>query len=123
VQRLIEDPDLRDNIRSAAESTRKAYKRMQNGKGPAKALMEDRKLQRELRNAADSLKQAADQARGKKKRHPFRKLFALAIVGAIAALIISEDARKALLDRMFGAEEEFTYTSTTSPPVAATTPG
>ena len=123
VQRLIEDPDLRDNVRSALESSRKAYKRMHNGRGPTKALMEDRKLQRELRDAADSLKTAAEQMRGKKKkRHPLRKLLALAIIGGIVTLILSEDARNALLDRLFGAEEEFSYTSTTSPPVTAGTP-
>ena len=46
---------------------RKAYKRMQNGKGPAKALMEDSKLQKELRETADSLKEAGDQLRGKRQ--------------------------------------------------------
>jgi hypothetical protein len=124
VQRLIEDPELRENVRSAVESTRKAYKRMNNGKGPAKALMEDRKLQKNLRDAADSLKTAADQARGKRRRRrPLRRLLMLAIVGGIVAMIASEGARKAVLDKLFGAEEEFTYTSTTTPPVTATTPG
>ena len=49
VQRFIEDPELRDNVRAAVDHARHAYKRMSNGKGPAKALMEDRKLQKELR--------------------------------------------------------------------------
>jgi hypothetical protein len=121
---MIEDPELRENVRQAVESARKAYKRMNNGKGPAKALMEDRKLQRELRNTADSLKEASERARGKRrKRHPLRRLIGLAIVGGILAMIFSEGARKAVLDKLFGAEEEFTYTSTTSPPVTATTPG
>jgi hypothetical protein len=124
VQRMIEDPELRENVRQAVESARKAYKRMNNGKAPAKALMEDRKLQRELRNTADSLKEASERARGKRrKRHPLRRLLGLAIVGGIVAMIFSEGARKAVLDKLFGAEEEFTYTSTTSPPVTATTPG
>jgi hypothetical protein len=30
-------------------------------------------------------------------------------------LILSEDARKIVLDKLFGAEEEFEYTSTTTP--------
>jgi hypothetical protein len=38
----------------------------------------------------------------------------LALVGAVVALILSEDARKTVLDALFGAEEEFEYTSTTS---------
>jgi hypothetical protein len=106
VQRFVEDPELRENVRSAFESARKAYKRMQNGKGPARALVEDKKLQKELRSAADSLQQASEQLRGKRRsHHTGRKLFMLAILGGIAALILSEGARKAVLDRVFGAEE------------------
>ena len=119
VQRFIEDPELRDNVRSAFESGRKALKRMQNGKGPARALVEDRKLQKELRETADSLKQAADQARGKRRsKHRGRKLLMLLVLGAAAALILSEGTRKAVLDRVFGAEEEFEYTSSTAPHAA-----
>jgi hypothetical protein len=119
VQRFVEDPELRENVRSAFESARKAYRRMSNGKGPAKALVEDKKLQKELRRTADSLQQATEQLRGKRrKRHAGRKLFMLAILGGIAALILSEGARKAVLDRIFGAEEEFEYTSSTAPHAA-----
>jgi hypothetical protein len=118
VQRFIEDPELRDNVRSAYDSARKALKRMQNGKGPARALVEDRKLQKELRHTAESLKEAGELARGKRRRHRGRKLFMLMILGAAAALILSEGARKAVLDRIFGAEEEFEYTSSTAPHAA-----
>jgi hypothetical protein len=119
VQRFVEDPELRENVRSAFESARKAYRRMSNGKGPAKALVEDKKLQKELRRTADSLQQATEQLRGKRrKRHAGRKLLMLAILGGIAALILSEGARKAVLDRIFGAEEEFEYTSSTAPHAA-----
>ena len=118
VQRFVEDPELRENVRSAFESARKAYKRMQNGKGPARALVEDKKLQKELRRTADSLQQATEQLRGKRRRHRGRKLLMLVILGAAAALILSEGARKAVLDRIFGAEEEFEYTSSTAPHAA-----
>jgi hypothetical protein len=119
VQRFVEDPELRENVRAAFESARKAYRRMSNGKGPAKALVEDKKLQKELRRTADSLQQASEQLRGKRRRrHTGRKLFMLAILGGIAALILSEGARKAVLDRIFGAEEEFEYTSSTAPHAA-----
>ncbi len=119
VQRFIEDPELRENVRAALESARRAYKRMQNGKGPARALMEDKKLQKQLRATADSLQQAGEQLRGKRRRrHTGRKLFMLAILGGIAALILSEGTRKAVLDRIFGAEEEFEYTSSTAPHAA-----
>jgi hypothetical protein len=115
VQRFIEDPELRDNVRAAVDHARHAYKRLSNGKGPAKALMEDKKLHKELRKTSASLKEAGDQLRGRRKRHRGRKLLVLAVLGAAAFLIVNEDARKALLDRIFGAEEEFEYTSTTSP--------
>jgi hypothetical protein len=115
VQRFIEDPELRDNVRAAVEHARHAYKRMSNGKGPGKALMEDRKLHKELRRTADSLKEAGEQLRGKRKHRRGRKLLVLAVLGAAAFLVINEGARKALLDRIFGAEEEFEYTSTTTP--------
>ena len=39
----------------------------------------------------------------------------LALVGAAAALALSEGLRKKVLDAMFGAEEEFEYTATTTP--------
>ena len=41
-------------------------------------------------------------------------------VGAGAAVAMSEDLRKRVLDLLFGAEEEFEYTSTTMPPPAVT---
>ena len=66
VQRLVEDDELRDNLRNAFVSARKAYSRV-NGKGPAKAL-DDKKVQRELKDAAANLKDAAESLRGKKKR-------------------------------------------------------
>ena len=117
VQRLIEDDDLRDNLRDAFEAARGAYGRATgNGKGPVKAVASDRKVQRDLRHAAESLREASDQLRGGKKRKGSRlgRLVLLAIVGAVIALVVSEDARKTVLDALFGAEEEFEYTSTTS---------
>ena len=68
VQRLVEDEELRDNLRNAFDSARKAYARMSNGKGPVKAVTEDKKVQRELREAATSLKDAADSLRGGKRK-------------------------------------------------------
>jgi adenylosuccinate synthase len=114
VQRLMEDEELRDNLRNAFTSAKNAYGRI-NGKGPAKAL-DDKKTQRELRDAAASFKEATDQLRGVKKRKKRKgRLILLALVGAGAALALSEGLRKKVLDAMFGAEEEFEYTATTTP--------
>jgi hypothetical protein len=118
VRRLLEDEELRQNIRVAFEAARNAYGRMSNGKGPAKAVMDDKKVQRDLRTAAESLRDASQQLRGRRtgrRRFGLGKALLLAILGAALILILSEDARNAVLDRLFGAEEEFEYTSTTTP--------
>lgn len=123
IERVIEDAELRDNVRTAVESSKSAYGRMTNGKTPAKALLEDKKLQADLRGAAEALRDAssaftdAPKKRTKKRRRLGRKLLILAI-GAGLALALSEKLRSKVLDTLFGAEEEFEYT----PPPAASAP-
>ncbi len=123
VRRFIEDPELRDSVKEAFDAARHAYSRMSNGKGPYRALTEDKKVQRDLRTAAENIKDASERLQGKrKKRHPFRKLLLIGIVAAVLAIALNEDLRKAVLDRLFGAEEEFEYTSqTTAAPEPAAT--
>jgi hypothetical protein len=118
VQRIVEDDELRDNLRTAYESARKAYTRMSNGKGPVKAVTDDKKTQKELKEAASALKEAADSLRGGKKRRKGKRrgrLLVMAIVGGGLALALSEGLRKKVLDALFGAEEEFEYTASTTP--------
>ena len=115
LQRLVEDEDLRDSLRTAYESSRKAYGRMSNGKGPATALLDDKKTQKELREAVSSLRDAAETLRGAKKKRRGPKLLVLLVVGAVGAMVASEGLRNKVLDALFGAEEEFEYTSTTTP--------
>jgi hypothetical protein len=116
VQRLMEDEELRGNLRDAFESAKKAYTRATgNGKGPVKAVTSDKKTQKEIRRAAEKLRDANERLqKPKKRRSKLGRLIVLAIVGGIVALVVSEGARKAVLDALFGAEEEFEYTSTTS---------
>lgn len=115
VQRLMEDEELRDNLKNAFESAKKAYGRASgNGKGTVKAVASDRKVQKDLRKAAEELRDASESLRAKPKRRKksrLGRLILLGIVGAVIALIVSEDARKTVLDALFGAEEEFEYTS------------
>jgi hypothetical protein len=120
VQRLIDDEDLRDNIYQAYEAARDAYSRLSDGKSPTKAIFDDKKLQKDLRQAADSIREASFALREAPKRSkPRRKggmgrTLMLALVAGGLAMALSEDLRKKVLDALFGAEEEFEYTSTTT---------
>jgi hypothetical protein len=116
VQRLIEDDELRDNLREAYEAGRDAYSRASGAKRPSDVL-EDKKLQKDLRSASESLRAASEALREPEKKsggHSLGKLLVIAFVGALIALAVSEDLRKKVLDQLFGAEEEFEYTSTTT---------
>ncbi|MCW3006922.1 MAG: hypothetical protein JWP17_1548 [Solirubrobacterales bacterium] len=126
VQRLIQDEDLRDNLRTAFESTRTAVDRLSNGKTPSKVILDDKKFQKELQNASEALRDATQALRegpkkGKKSKKRGRKLLVL-VAGAGLALALSEGLRNKVLDLLFGAEEEFDYTSTTAPAAPPPTP-
>ncbi len=116
VQRIAQDEDLRDNILQAYESARKAYIRLSNGKSPSKQIFDDKKLQKEIKSAAGSIKDASIALREpeKKRKGGFGKLLLVGIAGAGVALAVSEGLRKKVLDTLFGAEEEFEYSSTTT---------
>jgi hypothetical protein len=129
IQRVIEDPDLRDNVRVAFENARGAYQRLSNGKGPTKALMQDRKLQKQLRNSAEALREATAALREgpKTRRRRGRTAIRVLMVGAAGAGLaaaFSTDVRRRVLDGLFGKEEEFEYSPTTSAasPSAPVTP-
>jgi hypothetical protein len=117
VQRIAEDEELRANIWQAYESARSAANRFSNGKSPTKAVFEDKKLQKDLREAAESLKEASIALREgpkRKRKGGLGKFIFVGIVGAGLALALSEGLRKKVLDTLFGAEEEFEYSSTTT---------
>jgi hypothetical protein len=120
VKRLVEDEDLRDSIRDAFEAARDAYERLSSNGSMIDAAIDDKKVHKDVKEAAENLREATNRLRGKEKERHFGRLILIAFVGAILALIISEDLRKALLDKVFGAEEEFEYTSTTTPAPAPT---
>ncbi|MGI8902822.1 MAG: hypothetical protein ACR2IP_04020 [Solirubrobacteraceae bacterium] len=128
IQRLVEDADLRENVQTAIESTRKAYDRVGNGKVSAKSLLDDKKLQSELRSAVEAVRDAASALSDAPKRKRSRRLvtaprvLVLVGVGAGGAVAASEKLRSKVLDKLFGAEEEFEYTppaSTPATPVSA----
>jgi hypothetical protein len=118
VQRIVDDEELRDNIWQAYESARHAATRLSNGKSPTKQIFDDKKLQKDIKSAAESLRDASvalrEAPKRKRKRGGFGKVLLLGVVGAGVALALSEGLRKKVLDALFGAEEEFEYTSTTT---------
>ncbi len=122
LQRIAEDEELRDNVRVAFEAARDAYGRLSNGKAPTKVLLDDKKFHKDLQRSAEAVRDVGDSLRsGKRKRKAKRggmglgTLLAATVVGGIVALVVSEDLRNKVLDMLFGAEEEFDYTSTTTP--------
>ena len=125
VQRVVTDEDLHDNVRVAYASARQAYERLASSKKPPQAVLNDKKLHAQvaaaavaLRDVGNALSNPGKPARKKRSGGLIRKLLVL-VVGAGAAVAVSADLRNKLLDLLFGAEEEFDYTSTTTP---ATTP-
>ena len=114
VQRLIEDPQLRENLQTA-------YDRLLSAKNPQKAVLEDKKFHNQVSSAAEAVRDAAlalneapKRSKPKTKRKRGRGLLLL-IVGAGAAVVASESLRSKVLDALFGSEEEFEYTPPTPP--------
>jgi hypothetical protein len=126
LQTITRDSDVHDNVRVAYESARDAYDRLASGKSLSKSVLEDKKLHANLATAAAALRDVgatlADPPSKKKKKQKKggigRKLLVL-VVGAGVAVAVSSDVRNKLLDLAFGAEEEFDYTSTTTPSTPA----
>ena len=127
VQRLVDDEDLRKNIVQAFESARDAYMRLNNGKSPARQVFEDKKLQKHIRETAGSVRDVSvglyEAPKKQKSGGGLGRLVLLAVVGGAVALVVSEGLRKKVLDALFGAEEEFEYTSTTTSTTGGATGG
>ena len=131
LQRIIQDEDLRDNMVVAFEAARNAYARLNKGKAPAKNLIEDKKLHASVKRSADALRDASAALREAPKRSTPKKkrkgggigrLLLVAFIGGAIAIAVSEDLRNKVLDALFGAEEEFDYTSNTTPAPPAEAP-
>ena len=123
LRRLVEDAELRDNLSRAYKSGRTAYGRLANGKAPAKVLLEDKKVQKNLREAAEALRDVGDSLRApRRRRRRLGPALLFLMFGGLLAFGLSEGLRSKVLDALFGAEEEFDYTSTTTPATPAPEP-
>jgi len=128
LRKVAEDEDLRQNIYDAYDSVRKAYSRLSNGKSPTKQIFDDKKFQKEVKNAAANMRDASVALREAPKKSgglSFKRVLLVGAIGTGVALAVSEGLRKKVLDTLFGAEEEFEYTSNTgsasSPQTTAST--
>ena len=84
--------------------------------------MDDKKLHKDAQALPDALRDArtrcATRPRApsrKKRKGGLGKLLLIAVIGGAVAMAASEGLRNKVLDALFGAEEEFDYTSTTAP--------
>ncbi|HEV2059382.1 MAG TPA: hypothetical protein VGR11_08490 [Solirubrobacteraceae bacterium] len=127
LQRVIQDDELRDNMVVAFEAARNAYGRLNHGKSPTKNLIEDKKLHANLKKSADALRDASSALREapkhsvpkKKRKGGLGRILLVALFGGAVAIAVSEGLRNKVLDALFGAEEEFDYTSNTIPAAPA----
>jgi hypothetical protein len=115
IQQLVNDPKLRKNVQTAVSSSKKAIGRVSDGKMPARALLEDKKLHAEIGKALGASRDAAIvlTRAGRKRTHRRRKAtrrVVIVVVGSGAALAASSSLRSKVLDVLFGKEEEFQYT-------------
>jgi len=115
LRRVIEDEDLRDSFKTAVDAARDAYDRLSSNGSPINTAIDDKKVHKDLKLAAENLRDVSDRVRGKTKKRRWGRIIFVGLAGAALAIALSEDLRKTVLDKVFGAEEEFEYTSTTTP--------
>jgi hypothetical protein len=123
LRRLVEDRDLRESVGRAVDASRRATDRLGKTRKPHK-LLDDEKLQADIQEALDAFRSAATgiaeapRKAAKRGRKRGRKLMILVLGGGLA-LVGSEDLRSKVLDKLFGAEEEFEYSPPPPPPEAS----
>jgi hypothetical protein len=71
------------------------------------------------RRGADEERESDEPAGRQQSKRGGHRLLKLAALGGAVALLVREDVRNQLLDLLFGAEEEFDYSSLTEPSEAA----
>lgn len=94
VTRLIDDRELRRDLREAVTALRTGINRAESKKGKPSRLLGDKKLNKSAERAADAIKDASARFQGEPpKRHRLRKLlFVVLLLGAVGY------AAKQLLD-------------------------
>jgi hypothetical protein len=114
VERALQDPELRENVRNAYESAKSIYDELIGGRsvtGVARRVATDKDIQDELRGAIAELRTAADRVRGQDE-HTGRNS-GLLLIGIVLAILFNpvtgSQTRKWLSDRLLGGDGDFTY--------------
>ncbi len=101
VNRLAEDDELRENLRSALGSAQRVYSSLgaePSRKGAALRLLADPELQSELQGAIAELRLASDRARQTQSRSRSKKYFILGVIAA--ALFLNPATGPPLRERL-----------------------
>ena len=119
IHRLIEDAKLRDNVAYGAGIDQERLRAPDQRQVPAKALLEDKKLQADLAEAIEAVREATlgltEAPASSASAAASAASCCSSIAGATLALAVSEKLRSKVLDTLFGAEEEFQYTPPAGP--------
>ena len=117
VERAMKDEDLRDNVMTAFATAREVYNELIGGRGVtgiASRVASDKDIQEKLRETVDELKQAADRLQGKDEHKARNSMILLSgiTIGILFNPMTGPQSRRWLKEKVFGPEEDFTYSGT-----------
>jgi hypothetical protein len=113
VDRAVNDPELRDNVKAAFQAAREVYDELIGNRSVttvATRVATDKDIQEKLKDAVDELRTAANRVQGKKE-HGARNATLLVTGIALGILfnpVTGPATRKWLADAVFGGDD-FTY--------------
>ena len=134
VERAMKDEDLRDNVLAAFAAAREVYSELIGDRGVtgiASRVASDKDIQEKLRETVDELRQAADRIQGKDEHKARNSMLLLSgiTLGILFNPMTGPQSRRWLKERVFGPEEDFTYSGSVpsssfdTPPADSTTTG
>jgi hypothetical protein len=113
-ERMLNDQELRTNVRNAYASAHAIYDELVANRGvsgAAKRVVTDKDIQDELRSAITELRTAAERVRGKKERKKGHS--GLLLLGVGLAVVFNPftgpQIRKWISQRVLGETDGFTY--------------
>jgi hypothetical protein len=121
VERAMRDEELRDNVLTAFATAREVYNELIGDRGVtgiASRVASDKEIQEKLRETVDELRHAADRLQGKDEHKARNSMILLSgiTIGILFNPMTGPQTRQWLKEKVFGPEEDFTY-SGSSPDV------